>query len=99
MPLVGPTLRRREEYNLAAIKAALGWCGSDTMNPASLYSGMIRVAKLAHRCYRTLALTYDAHGYNARVDRITRRELNRAANAVADQAVSLVGARVCEFIG
>lgn len=68
LPLVGPTLRRREECNLAAIKAALGWCGSDTRNPASLYSGMIRVAKLAHRCYRTLALTYDAHGYNARVD-------------------------------
>jgi hypothetical protein len=39
---------------------------------------------LLHRYYRTLVLTYDAHGYNARVSRITKRELNRAANAVAD---------------
>jgi hypothetical protein len=33
--------------------------------------------------------TYDAHGYNARVNRITKRELNRAANAVADLVSAL----------
>jgi hypothetical protein len=33
--------------------------------------------------------TFDAHGYNARVDAITRRELNRAANAIADLVVAM----------
>jgi len=56
----------------------------DGRDAASPYARTVRVAKLAHRYYRTLVLTYDHHGYNARVNRITKRELNRAANAVAD---------------
>jgi hypothetical protein len=43
-----------------------------------------RVARAAHPYYNNLVKTFDDHGYNARVDRITRGQLNRAANAVAD---------------
>jgi hypothetical protein len=32
---------------------------------------------------------YDRHGYNARVGGITQRQLNRAANAVADLIASM----------
>jgi len=33
--------------------------------------------------------TFDRHGYTREVDAITRRQLNRAANAVADLLTSL----------
>ena len=52
--------------------------------PPAPFARTVRLAKAAHKYYRTRVETYDAHGYNARVDRITKRELNRAANAVAD---------------
>jgi hypothetical protein len=47
------------------------------------------VARRAHRHYRELVRNYDVHGYNARVARITRRQLNRAAQAMADLITSL----------
>jgi hypothetical protein len=61
----------------------------DGRDRASAYARTVRVAKLAHRFYRTLVRTYDHHGYNARVNRITKRELNRAANAIADLIVAM----------
>jgi hypothetical protein len=48
-----------------------------------------RVARQAHKKYRALVNAYDAHGYNAKVHRITRRQLKRAANAIADLITSL----------
>ncbi len=44
----------------------------------------LRVARRAHRFYEVLVTTYGEHGYNDRVARITRRQLERAANALAD---------------
>jgi hypothetical protein len=38
----------------------------------------------AHRFHATLVREYDRHGYNARVNTIMQRQLDRAANAVAD---------------
>jgi hypothetical protein len=35
-----------------------------------------------------LANPYDAHGYNRKLHRITKRQLNRAANALADVVTS-----------
>lgn len=43
-----------------------------------------RLARQAHRKYWDLVNAYDAHGYNAKVHRITKRQLQRAANAMAD---------------
>jgi hypothetical protein len=43
-----------------------------------------RVARRAHRSYWVLVRAYDNHGYNAKVHRITERQLRRAANAMAD---------------
>lgn len=48
-----------------------------------------RVARGAHRYYWELVRAYDNHGYNSKVHRITKRQLKRAANAVADLLTSL----------
>ena len=48
-----------------------------------------RVARTAHRSYYDLVRAYDNNGYNATVDAITRRQLNRGANALADLLTSL----------
>jgi hypothetical protein len=48
-----------------------------------------RVARAAHKFYRELVRAYDRHGYNRKVHRITKRQLKRAANAVADLMTSL----------
>lgn len=48
-----------------------------------------RLASNAHESYFKLIRAYDAHGYNAEVDRITDRQLNRAVNALADLVSSL----------
>jgi hypothetical protein len=48
-----------------------------------------RVARVAHRSYWDLVNAYDAHGYNRKVHRITKRQLKRAANALADLLVAL----------
>ena len=49
----------------------------------------LRVARQAHRFYEVLVQTYDEHGYNRRVARITQRQLERAVNALADLIASL----------
>ena len=48
-----------------------------------------RVARVAHRSYWELVREYDRHGYNRTVHRITKRQLNRASNAMADLITSL----------
>lgn len=48
-----------------------------------------RLARNAHESYFTLIRAYDAHGYNDTAHRITKSQLNRAANALADLLSSL----------
>jgi hypothetical protein len=61
----------------------------DGIDRASPRSRTVAVARLAHGSYRMLVTMYDANGYDSRVDRITQRQLDRAANAVADLIASL----------
>ena len=42
-----------------------------------------------HRFHGTLVRAYDRHGCNSRVNAITQRQLDRAANAVADLIAAL----------
>jgi hypothetical protein len=49
----------------------------------------LHVPRRAHRYYWDLVNAYDAHGYNAKVHRITKRQLKRGANALADLITSL----------
>jgi hypothetical protein len=55
--------------------------GADFARP---YGRTLRLARDAHQFYAELVRKYDAHGYSPRVDQVTRRQLNRAANALAD---------------
>lgn len=55
--------------------------GHDRATPASRARA---VARQAHKAYWRLVNAYDENGYNKRVHRITKRQLVRAANAVAD---------------
>lgn len=55
--------------------------GTDDVNPRAR---TLRVARTAHNYYFDLIRAYDNHSYNDKVHRITKRQLNRAANAVAD---------------
>ena len=61
----------------------------DGVDRARSRSRTVRVARQAHRFYDVLVETYDEHGYNQRVARITQRQLERAANALADLIASL----------
>ncbi len=56
----------------------------DGPDPASPEQTTLGVARQAHRYYVRLVRAYDRHGYNETVHRITRRQLNRAARALAD---------------
>ncbi len=47
------------------------------------------LARQAHKKYWALVNAYDAHGYNGNVHRITKRQLKRAANFLADLITSL----------
>ena len=60
--------------------------GVDDVNPRGR---SLRVARVAHNYYFELIRAYDNHSYNDKVHRITKRQLNRAANAVADLLTSL----------
>lgn len=60
--------------------------GSDAARPGPRTR---RVARIAHRSYWDLVNAYDANGYNRKVHRITKRQLKRAANALADLILSL----------
>ena len=55
--------------------------GFDRSRP---YSRTVSVARRAHQYYGAVIRSYDRGGYTRRVDQITRRQLNRAANALAD---------------
>lgn len=61
----------------------------DGVVPAAPYRRTVRTAQQAYRLYSDLVRIYDRHGYNARVARSTQRQLNRAANAVADLLASI----------
>jgi hypothetical protein len=61
----------------------------DGVDPAAPYRRTVLIARQAHRFYSDLVRIYDRHGYNRRVGRITQRQLNRAANAVADLIASM----------
>lgn len=61
----------------------------DGIDPARPRARALRVARQAHRFYEVLVETYDEHGYNRRVARITQRQLQRSANALADLIASL----------
>jgi len=56
----------------------------DGVDRARPYARTVAVARQAHLAYGDLVRGYDRYGYNSRVHRITKRQLNRAANAVAD---------------
>ena len=60
--------------------------GVDTVKPRAR---TIRLARGAHGYYFDLVRAYDNHSYNAKVHRITKRQLNRAANALADLLSSI----------
>jgi hypothetical protein len=53
-----------------------------------------RTARVAHSSYWDLVNAYDVHGYNRKIHGITKRQVNRAANAVADLITSLSLGRV-----
>ena len=53
------------------------------------FARTLTVARRAHRFYFDLIRAYDRNGYNDKVDAITRRQLNRGANAMADLITSL----------
>lgn len=52
----------------------------------------VHVATVAHRAYENLVSSYSGGGYTSTVHRITKRQLNRGANAVADLAAGLKNA-------
>jgi len=86
--------RDREERVHAAYESAVDrrvgeygfrYDGADDARPGPR---LRQLARNAHRFYFELVRAYDNHGYNERVDAITRRQLNRAANAIADLLLS-----------
>jgi hypothetical protein len=50
---------------------------------------VVVLARKSHRFYSELVREYDRHGYNDRVDEITKRQLDRGANVLADLIDSL----------
>jgi hypothetical protein len=61
----------------------------DGRDPATPYARAVALARLSHPSYARLIRAFDAHGYSATVDTITRRQLRRAVNALADLITSL----------
>lgn len=61
----------------------------DGADPARAGARTRLMARQAHRYYWDLVRVYDNHGYNERVHHITKRQLDRAANAMADLLTSL----------
>ena len=55
--------------------------GRNAVNP---YNRTVKLARDAHPFYAELIRRYHNAGYTNRVDAITRRQLNKAANALAD---------------
>lgn len=75
----------------SAVDARLGTYAFsyDGVTSAKPYARTLRVARRAHKFYLDLIRAYDRHGYNSKVDDITRRQLDRGANAVADLITAL----------
>lgn len=48
-----------------------------------------KLARQAHKKYWAMVNTYDAYGYNTKVHRMAKRQLNRAANALTRLIVAL----------
>lgn len=61
----------------------------DGFDPAGPSRRVRRTARVAHRSYLELLREYDRAGYNRAVHRITKRQLDRASEAVADLLTSL----------
>jgi hypothetical protein len=61
----------------------------DGVDPARPYASTVAVARRAHLAYGDLVRNYDNHGYNRAVHRISKRQLNRGANALADLLATL----------
>jgi hypothetical protein len=61
----------------------------DGEDPAHPYDTTLDLARQAHGYYFELMDAYLDHGYNRKVARITKRQLNRAVNALADLISSL----------
>jgi hypothetical protein len=60
----------------------------DGPDPTDPRARALAVARHAHPWYEDLVTTFHRRGYTGGVDAITRRQLNRAANAVADLLTS-----------
>jgi len=60
--------------------------GKDSAKPGATIR---KVARKAHKIYTELVRAYDRHGYNDKVHDFTKRQLNRAVNALADLVISL----------
>ena len=61
----------------------------DGMDGAKAGATVRKLARQAHKKYWAVVNTYDAHGYNSKVHRITKRQLKRAANAMSYLITSL----------
>ncbi|MFP5352100.1 MAG: hypothetical protein ACLGIB_06015 [Actinomycetota bacterium] len=61
----------------------------DGMDAASPARKVRRIASAAHRSYFELLREYDRSGYSRTVHRITKRQLGRASNGLADLLTSL----------
>jgi hypothetical protein len=57
-------------------------------DPVNAYDRAVGLARGAYQFYAELIRRYHNAGYTSRVDQITRRQLNRAANSVADLIVA-----------
>lgn len=56
----------------------------DGFDRGPAFARTLAVARAAHGFYGSLVRTFAHSGYSPRVDRITRKQLNRAANAMSD---------------
>ena len=87
--------RKREERMHSAHEQAVDrrigriFTNYDGEDPADPYDTTVALARQAHPYYFDLVDTYLAHGYNRKVHSITKRQLNRAVNTVADLITSL----------
>jgi hypothetical protein len=61
----------------------------DGRDKASPYKTAVRLAKTSHKKYDSLVNKFDLNGLNAKVRTITRTQLVRGANAVADLAARI----------
>jgi hypothetical protein len=72
--------------SFAGCRYVFRYDGADDADPAAR---ALAVARHAHPSYAELVKTFYRRGYTKTVDAITRRQLNRAANAVADLLTSI----------